>query len=48
LINPLPGKPDDAILMGYAQLLEHFELDCPPPRRMTALLPIGHKLTEVR
>lgn len=34
--------------MGYAQLIETFDLDCPPPRRMTALMPIGQKRTEFR
>ncbi|MDE2442323.1 MAG: Fic family protein, partial [Betaproteobacteria bacterium] len=34
--------------MGYAQLIEAFDLDCPPPRRMTALMPIGQKRTEFR
>ena len=44
----LPGRPLNAQLMGYAQLIEDFELDCPPPRRMTALMPIGQKTTSVR
>ena len=34
--------------MGYASLIETFGLECPPPRRMTALLPIGQKRTEIR
>lgn len=48
MVNPLPGRPEDAVLMGYAQLIEHFGLECPPPRRMTALMSIGQKRTEVR
>lgn len=34
--------------MGYAQLIEAFGLNCPPPRRMTAMLTIGQKTTVVR
>ncbi|MDR2881214.1 MAG: Fic family protein [Azoarcus sp.] len=41
----LPGRPNDAQLMGYAELIEAFDLDCPPPRRMTALRAIGQKTT---
>ena len=44
----LPGRPDDAQLMGYAELIEAYELDCPPPRRMTAMLAIGKKTTAAR
>lgn len=45
---PLPGKPEDAQLMGYAQLIEAFDLECPAPRRMTALVSIGQKRTAFR
>jgi len=45
---PLPGRPADAQLMGYAQLIEAYRLDCPPPRRMTALVATGQKTTTIR
>jgi len=35
-------------MMGYAHLIEAYGLDCPPPRRMTAMLPVGQKRTVVR
>ena len=44
----IPGRPDHAQLLGYAQLIEAYSLDCPPPRRMTALLAIGQKTTVMR
>ncbi|RYF50511.1 MAG: cell filamentation protein Fic [Cytophagaceae bacterium] len=44
----LPGRPDDAQLMGYAELIEIYGLDCPPPRRMTALAAVGQKTTTIR
>ena len=44
----LPGRPPNAQLLGYASLIEAYALDCPPPRRMTALVPIGQKQTVVR
>jgi len=44
----LPGRPEAAQLMGYAQLIEAYEIDCPPPRRMTALLAVGQKTTVTR
>jgi len=44
----LTGRPYNAQLMGYAQLIEAYGLECPPPRRMTALLAIGQKTTVTR
>lgn len=44
----LPGRPENAQLMGYAYLIEAYEIDCPPPRRMTAMLSVGQKRTVVR
>ncbi|WP_326523168.1 Fic family protein [Sphingomonas sp.] len=44
----IPGRPADAQLMGYAELIEHFQLDCPPPRRLTALSTVGQKAVVTR
>ena len=47
-MTELPGRPLDAQLLGYAALIEHYELDCPPPRRLTALSSVGQKTTQRR
>lgn len=44
----LPGRPLDAELLGYAALIDAFELDCPTPRRLTAVAPVGQKTTARR
>ncbi len=44
----LPGRPLDAQLLGYAALIEHYDLECPPPRRLTALSNVGQKTTQRR
>lgn len=37
-----------AQLLGYSALIEHYQLDCPPPRRLTAIAAVGQKTTTVR
>ena len=44
----LPGRPPEARLLGYAALLDHYQLDCPPPRRLTAIAPVGHSTTHLQ
>lgn len=44
----LPGRPHDAQLLGYSFLIEHFELECPPPKRLTAIAAVGTKITQLR
>jgi len=48
LPTDLPGRPRDAQLLGYAALIEHYQLVCPPPRRLTALASVSQKSTIVR
>ena len=45
MATSLPGRPQGAQLLGYAALIEHYGLDCPPPRRLTAIAAIGQKTT---
>lgn len=44
----LPGRPLGATLLGYSALIEAYELDCPAPRRLTAIAPVGQKTTITR
>lgn len=44
----LPGRPHDAQLLGYAALIDHYALDCPMPRRLTAVAAVGQRLTQRR
>jgi len=44
----LPGRPMNAQLLGYSALIDHYELDCPAPRRLTAIAAIGQKTTLIR
>ena len=37
-----------AQLLGYSALIEAYELDCPPPRRLTAIAAVGQKTTYMR
>jgi hypothetical protein len=34
--------------MGYSALIDVYDLDCPPPRRLTAIAAVGQKTTFVR
>lgn len=43
----LPGRSPGAQLLGYSALIEHYKLECPAPRRLTAIAPVGQKLTHV-
>ena len=43
--TPLPGRPHDAQLLGYSALIEFYQIDCPPPRRLTAITSVGRKTT---
>ena len=44
----LPGRPADTQLLGYSALMEHYGLECPPPRRLTAIAAVAQKVTVVR
>lgn len=44
----LPGRPFGAQLLGYSALIEHYELDTPPPRLLTAIAAVGQKTTLMR
>ncbi|MDB5719469.1 MAG: Filamentation induced by cAMP protein Fic, partial [Alphaproteobacteria bacterium] len=44
----LPGRPIGAQLLGYSALIDFYELDCPPPRRLTAIASVGQKTTVSR
>jgi Fic/DOC family len=48
LPTDLPGRPLNAQLLGYAALIEHYQLDCPPPRRLTAITAVGQKTSVIR
>jgi len=48
LPTDLPGRPRNAQLLGYAALIEHDQLVCPPPRRLTALASVSQKSAIVR
>ena len=41
----LPGRPAGGQLLGYSALMEHYALDCPPPRKLTAIVAVGQKTT---
>lgn len=45
MASDLPGRPFGAQLLGYSALLEHYELECPPPRKLTAIAAVGQKTT---
>lgn len=34
-------------LLGYSALMDHYALECPPPRRLTAIASVGQKVTTV-
>ena len=44
----LPGRPSGAQLLGYSALIDAYQLECPPPRRLTAIAAVGQKTTIVR
>ena len=44
----LPGRPADADLLGYSALMENYQLECPPPRRLTAITAVAQRTTVVR
>lgn len=44
----LPGRPADAELLGYSALIELYGLNCPPPRRLTAVAAVGQRTSERR
>lgn len=44
----LPGRPYEAQLLGYAALIEHYGLECPSPRRLTAITGVGQKTSVIR
>lgn len=41
----LPDRPPDAQLLGYAALIDLYQLDGPPPRRLTAIAPVARSTT---
>src|SRR3954470_4513959 len=41
----LPGRPPGAQLLGYSALIDFYGLECPPPRRLTAIAAVGQKTT---
>lgn len=46
-LSDLPGRPFQAQLLGYSALIEEFNLECPPPKRLTAIAAVGQKTTSV-
>ena len=44
----LPGRPLDSQLLGYSALMDHYALDCPTPRRLTAIAAVGQRTTVAR
>ncbi|WP_342658129.1 Fic family protein [Sphingomonas sp. NY01] len=44
----LPGRPLGAQLLGYSALIDAYQLECPPPRRLTAIAAVGQKTTIMR
>ncbi len=44
----IPGRPADVELLGYSALIEAYGLECPTPRRLTAVAPVGQKTTSRR
>lgn len=44
----LPGRPFGSQLLGYSALIDAYDLDTPPPRRLTAIAAVGQKVTVVR
>lgn len=44
----LPGRPFGAQLLGYSALIEAYDLETPPPRRLTAIAAVGQKVTHMR
>jgi hypothetical protein len=44
----LPGRPSDAMLLGYSALIEHYQIACPPPRPLVAISAVGRKTSVVR
>lgn len=47
-LTDLPGRPFQAQLLGYSALIEEYSLDCPPPKRLTAIAAVGQKTTTLR
>lgn len=47
MAGALPGRPLGAQLIGYSALIDHYDLDGPPPRRLTAIAAVGQKVTHV-
>lgn len=47
-LTDLPGRPPHAQLLGYSALIEAYALDCPSPKRLTAMAPVGQKTTALR
>lgn len=41
----LPDRPPDAQLLGYAALIDLYQLDGPPPRRLTAIASVARSTT---
>ena len=44
----LPGRALDSQLLGYSALMDHYALDCPTPRRLTAIAAVGQRTTLAR
>ena len=43
----LPDRPPDAQLLGYAALIDAYQLECPPPRRLTAIASVARNTTRL-
>ena len=44
----LPDRPSDAQLLGYAALIDAYQLDGPPPRRLTAIASVARNTTRLQ